>query len=310
MSSPADELGHLLAPQPQAGLQTRSAQVDGVTDRGVNLRIGESLMLDVPCSEGYRNRAAGDWVAVTKSARPVVVWRLGDDPGETTEAEIRELAADVASDLQVVRAVTWGEAAPSGTGWQEGATLHARQTTAGKVELYVQLAVPETEPPPTPPPTRPPSPVTISPTSSGTWRSGRPDSYASHPTQGDWTGRGNRRGGWFYGTQIATACAGKTVASMAVTFTRARGSGVNAKRPLHVYLHDYTSAPGGQLSLGSGPEDLLRLSVGSRGTANLPASWRTALASGSARGLAIYAAGRTDYLAVTGGAIRITFAAP
>ncbi|MGW7473652.1 hypothetical protein ACWGIT_18915 [Streptomyces cyaneofuscatus] len=309
MSSPADELGHLLAPQPQAGLQTRSAQVDGVTDRGVNLRIGDELLLDVPCSEGYRNRSAGDWVAVTKSARPVVVWRLGEDPGETTEAEIRELAAEVATDLQVVGAVSWGTEAPPGTGWQSVIGTFVRKGAQGKAEYYHQLAA-TTEPPPPTPPARPPSPVTISPTSSGTWRGGRPDSYASHPTQGDWTGRGNRRGGWFYGTQIAAACAGKTVASMAVTFTRARGSGVNAKRPLHVYLHDYTSPPSGQLSLGSGPEDLLRLSVGSRGTATLPASWRSALASGSARGLAIYAAGRTDYLAVTGGALRITFAAP
>ncbi|MFD4273828.1 hypothetical protein R2B67_26300 [Streptomyces cyaneofuscatus] len=309
MTSPAFELGHLLAPQPQAGLQIRSAQVDGVTDRGVNLRIGDELLLDVPCSEGYRNRAAGDWVAVTKSARPAVVWRLGDDPGETTEAEIRELAAEVATDLQVVGAVSWGTESPPGTGWQSVIGTFVRKGPGGKAEYYHQLAA-TTEPPPPAPPVRPPSPVTISPTSSGTWRGGRPDSYASNPTQGDWTGRGNRRGGWFYGTQIAAACAGKTVSSMTVTFTRARGSGVNAKRPLHVYLHDYTSPPSGQLSLGSDPEDLLRLSVGSRGTATLPSSWRTALASGSARGLAIYANGRTDYLAVTGGALRITFAAP
>lgn len=308
MSNPADELGHLLAPQPQAGLQTRSAQVDGVTDRGVNLRIGDELLLDIPCSEGYRNRAAGDWVAVTKSARPVVVWRLGDDPGEATEDEVREIAADVASDLQVVRAVTWGTGGPSGSGWQAGTTVHARKNAAGKVELYVQLSA-VSDPSPTAPPGRAPSPVTVTPNSSGSWRNGRPDDYANTPMQGDWTGGGNRRGGWFYGAKIANACAGKSVSSMTVAFTRTRGSGVNAKRPMHLYLHDYTTEPSGQLAVGDGPEELLSLSVGARGTATLPASWRTALASGSARGLAIYAAGRTDYAGFTGGAITIKFSA-
>ncbi|SDL43172.1 hypothetical protein SAMN05421806_1401, partial [Streptomyces indicus] len=136
-----------------------------------------------------------------------------------------------------------------------------------------------------------------------------PDDYASTPTQGDWTGGGNRRGAWFYGSKIAQACAGKTVAKMTVQFTRRRGSGVNAKRPMHLYLHNYTSAPGGQLNLGAGPEELVSLSVGAKGTATLPASWRNALASGSARGLAIYASGRNDYAAFTGGTITITFSA-
>lgn len=127
--------------------------------------------------------------------------------------------------------------------------------------------------------------------------------------QGDWTGSGNRSGAWFYGTKIADACAGKTVASMTVAFSRKSGSGVNGKRPLHLYLHGYTSAPSGQLNLGDGPEELLSLSVGTKGTATLPASWRSALASGSARGLAIYSSGRGDYMGVTGGAITIKFSA-
>ncbi|MFG3140753.1 hypothetical protein ACGFZA_31680 [Streptomyces sp. NPDC048211] len=309
MTDPAAELGAQLArPGGPGGLQTRSAQVDGVTDLGVNLRIGEELILDVPCADSYRNRAAGDWVAVTRGARPVVIWRLGQDPGVETEDEIRELALDAAAEIQVVRAVAWGTGEPFGTGWQAVAATHVRKNEQGKVEYYHQLAS-ETDPPPPPPPSRAPSPVTITATSSGSWRNGRPDDYASNPMQGDWTGGGNRRGGWFYGMKIQTACAGKTVSSMAVTFTRARGSGANGKRPMHLYLHSYTSPPSGQLALGVGPEDLLRLSVGARGTAILPTSWRTALAAGTARGLAIYANGSTDYAAFTGGSLRITFAA-
>lgn len=285
---------------------TVSAQVVDVTEAGVNLDYRGALLIDVPCVDSYRNRTAGDWVALRPGAKPVVMWRLGADPGEVDTASIQALAKDVALDEQVVRAATWGTAAPAGSGWQTVQTLYLRKNSEGKVELYGQLAS-QSDTPPDTPPNRAPKPATISPTDSGTWRGGRPDDYADHPTQGDWTGRGNRRGGFFYGGAIAAACSGKTVASMKVKFTRRTGSGVNGKRPLHVYLHNYTSAPSGQLNLSDGPEELLSLSVGATGTATLPASWRAQLASGAAKGLAIYASGRTDYMSLQGGSITITF---
>ncbi|MCX4661507.1 hypothetical protein [Streptomyces uncialis] len=293
-----------LAQGAPGGAGTVSAQVIDVTDTGVNVEWSGTLLLDVPCMGAYRNRSAGDWVILRPGARPVVLGRPDTDPGDMTQ--VREAAAEVALDAQVVRAATWGTAAPPGTGWQGPVTLHMRRTADGKIELYGQL-VAETEPPPPPPVPRPPRPVTITPTAYGTWRGGRPDDYASYPVQGDYTGRGDRRGGWFYGTAIAAACAGKSVAGMRLAVTRRRGAGANAKRPVHLYLHDHTSPPSGQLNLDEGPEDLLRLSVGAQGSAALPASWRTRLADGSRRGLAIYARGATDYMAVQGGAITITF---
>ncbi|MFJ3084983.1 hypothetical protein [Streptomyces sp. NPDC086838] len=303
-----DELGKDLAAQAgPGGLQTVSATVIDVTADGlVNLTMRGATVYGVACADSYRNRRAGDTVAVRRGAIPVVLWRLGADPGDTDEDTIKALAQEIALDAQVVRAARWGTTEPAGAGWQGPMTLYMRTTSDGQVELYGQLTV-QTEPPPPPTPPRTPSPVTVSATSSGSWRGGRPDDYASNPMQGDWTGSGNRRGAWFYGSQIADACAGKTVASMKVQFTRARGSGSNSKRPLHVYLHGYTAPPSGQLALGAGPEELLQLSVGATGTATLPASWRAALASGSARGLAIYASGRSDYMAVTDGRITITF---
>jgi hypothetical protein len=285
---------------------TVSAQVVDVTDVGVNLDFRGALLLDVPCVDSYRNRTPGDWVALRPGAKPVVMWRLGQDPGEVDEDTIRSLAKEVALDEQVVRSATWGTAAPSGTGWQTVQTLFLRKSSEGKVELYGQLAS-ESDTSPDSPAERAPKPVTISPSSYGTWRGGRPDDYANYPTQGDWTGRGNRRGAWFYGSDIANACAGKTVAKMTVKFTRRRGSGANAKRPLHVYLHNHNSPPSGQLDLDDGPEELLSLSVGATGTATLPASWRSQLASGAAKGFAIYASGSRDYMSVQGGAITITF---
>lgn len=290
------------------GAEVVSAQVVDVTDEGtVNLMLNGALVLDVKCADSYKNRAAGDWVAVRiASGRPVVMWRPGDDPEDTTDAHIQELAEDAALDVQVVSAVTWGTADPAGSGWQEVATPYARKVN-GKVQLYLKLGT-ETDTSPTAPTARPKS-VSISPSDSGTWRGGRPDDYASSPTQGDWTGRGNRRGAWFYGSDIENACTGKTVATMTITITRKRGSGYNAKRPVHMYLHSHSSAPSGQLNLGDGPEDLISLSVGGKATVKLPASWRSALASGSAKGIAVYASGSRDYASFTGGTVKITFSA-
>lgn len=287
------------------GLQTVTGEVFDVTEDGrVNLTMQGADFYGVACTDAYRNRKAGDSVAVRRGAVPVVLWRLGDDPADTEQDDIQKVAIEAAQDVQVVRAATYGTGAPAGTGWQAASAVYVRKVD-GKLEVYFQVAS-ATDPSPSTPsvPTRD---VTISPTDSGTWRNGRPDDYASAPTQGDWTGRGNRRGAWFYGTKIADACAGKTVVAMKVAFARKTGSGVNAKRPMHLYLHGYTSPPSGQLNLGDGPENLLSLSVGAKGTATLPKAWVTALASGSAKGLAIYATGSSDYMAVTGGTLTISF---
>jgi len=309
VSDPANLLGVALAQTAAPTSDVMSAQVADVTESGrVNIRLGNGdLLLEVACPDSYRNRAAGDWVAVRMSAKPVVLWRLGDDPGENDDSRIQEIAQETALDLQAVRAATYGTGAPSGSGWQQASEVHVRKVD-GKVEVYFKVAS-VADPSPSTPGVPAPKATTISPTDSGSWRGGRPDEYHSTPTQGDWTGRGNERGAWFYGSAISNACSGKTVASMKVVFSRKSGSGVSAKRPLHLYLHSHSSAPSGQLNLGDGPEELLSLSVGAKGTATLPASWRSQLASGSAKGLAIYSSGSRDYMAVTGGKITITFSA-
>jgi hypothetical protein len=304
----ADLLAGALTQQTKTALSQTKATVIDVTDTGrVNLEMLGTLVPDVRCSDAYRNRAAGDTVVVQLGARPIVLYRLGDDPAGTDEETIKELAADAAQDLIAISAFTWGTDGPPGSGWQQVTNLWTKKDKAGKGVLYAQLSS-ALDTSPDAPATRAPKAVTVSPTDAGAWRGGHPLD-GSDPSQGDWTGRGNRRGAWFYGTKIASACSGKTVAKMTVKFTRKRGSGRNAKVPMHLYLHDYTSAPSGQLSLGDGPEELLRLSVGAKGTATLPASWRSALASGSARGLAIYDTGSSDYSAYTGGQITITFSA-
>ncbi|MDX3044064.1 hypothetical protein PV383_43930 [Streptomyces caniscabiei] len=306
-----DQIGKDLAGLEAAasgGLQTVSAEVTGVTEEGtVHLRMMGADLFDVPCTDAYRNRKAGDIVAVRRGTVPVVLWRLGADPAETEQATTEQIAMQAALDAQVVRAATYGTGVPAGSGWQQ-VTEHYVRKVDDRIEQYFRVAS-VADPSPGTPDVPAPKAVTISPTSSGSWRNGRPDDYASAPTQGDWTGGGNRRGGFFYGSDIQNACSGKTVSKMQVKFTRRRGTGANASRPLHLYLHDHSSPPSGQLDLDDGPEELLSLAVGSTGTATLPASWRTQLASGAAKGLAIYASGSRDYLAVTDGRITITFSA-
>lgn len=310
MTDSADLLGAALAHTgaPNSG-DVVSLQVADVTESGrVNLQLGNGdLLLEVPCPDSYRDRAAGDWVAVRMSARPVVLWRLGSDPVETETESIEEIAVRAALDSQVVRAATYGTGAPAGSGWQQATEVHVRKVD-GKLELYFKVGS-VADPSPSTPGVPAPKAVTISPTDAGSWRNGKPDEYASSPTQGDWTGRGNRRGGWFYGSAIQNACTGKTVSKMTVKFSRKKGAGVSAKRPMHLYLHDHSSAPSGQLDLDDGPEELLSLSVGATGTATLPAAWQSQLASGSAKGLAIYSSGSRDYMSVTDGRITITFSA-
>jgi hypothetical protein len=294
MADIADLLGKDLARAAAAssgGLTTVGAQVVDLTDDGgVNIMLAGALLLDVPCADSYRDRVAGDWVAVRQGSQPVVLWRLGADPATGAAAD------------QAVSALTWGTAAP-GAGWQSVTQLYVRADASGVGQLYAQLGTVTNPSPPDPGP----GSATVGANDAGSWRGGSPDTYHSNPTQGDWTGGGDLRGGWFYGTKIASACSGRTVASMSVTVARRRGSGVNAKRPVHFYLHNFTAAPGGQLTLGDGPQELISLSVGAQGTAALPASWRTALAAGTARGLAIAASGSADYASFTGGTIKITF---
>lgn len=187
----ADDLGKSLAAAGASGAQVVSAQVVDVTAAGVNLDYQGTLLLDVACPDSYRGRAAGDWVAVRPGAVPVVLWRLGPDPGGTDAASIGEIATDAASDLIAISAYTWGTTTP-GAGWEQVNTLWTRKDARGVGQLYAQIG--SSAPSPTPPATRPPKTVTISPTAADSWRNGRRDDYASNPMQGDWTGGGNRRG--------------------------------------------------------------------------------------------------------------------
>src|SRR5690606_8790971 len=123
------------------------------------------------------------------------------DPATSGSDSLQTAAEQAAQDVQVVRAATYGTGVPSGSGWMQVTTTYVRRVD-DRIEQYFQVAS-VTDPSPDAPSVPSPKPVTISPNSSGSWRNGRPDDYVDYPMQGDWTGGGNRRGGWFYGTKIA-----------------------------------------------------------------------------------------------------------
>lgn len=299
-----DQLGIALARGQRSGggLQTVSVRVVDVrTDGRVNVDWGGALLVGVPCTDAYRGRAAGDVVAMRPGQRPVVLWRVGPDPGGGDEASIRA----VVQDEQVVKAVTSGASVPEGEGWQQATTPWVREVPGG-VELHMQLASAGrgTGEEPEPPPTVTPA-VTLDAAAVGSWRGGAP-AEGGTARQGDPDGTGAYRGGWFYGTAIADACAGKSVAGMTVRLARAPG-GADTKVPIRMYLHAAESPPTGQLELVEEPQDLLRLSAEAEATVPLPVGWQTALAAGTARGIAVSATSTGDYAALTGGRITITF---
>lgn len=304
-----DELGIDLArAQQTSGFRTVSVQVVDVGEDGtVNVDWGGALLTGVKCTDAYRVRRAGDWVAMRVGQRPVVLWRVGPDPGRDGEAATRALAEDAALDVQVVRSATWGTSAPAGSGWQQATTPWIRKTSGGKVELYMQLGS-MTAPSPEAPPDRPPSSIKAAAVNTASWRGGRrTDSF--YAAQGDPGGSGGPYRGAFIYFDLPGKVAGKTVASIQLTFWRVKGLGPSSKVPIHLYLHGYTDPPAGQLNLGDGPEDLARLSDGGKATVTLPAAWSAALVAGTAGGVAVYGSSRSDYCELNGGDLTITFSA-
>jgi hypothetical protein len=195
--------------------------------------------------------------------------------------------------------VTSGAGAPSGAGWVQAKTVYTRGD-----QIYVQR---DTTAQPNPP--AGPS-VTITADDSNGWAEGHP-SGLDNPTQGTWTGYGPWRGGWFYGHKIAQACAGRTVAGMTVQLVRSgqRHGYYSAQRP-SIWVHDYATAPQGQLVLHDRTDPSHGLGLGEGYDYPLSGSQVSALAAGSMLGVGVYTGEyRTGYILFAPGShVTITFA--
>lgn len=189
---------------------------------------------------------------------------------------------------------------------------------SGRVDVYFRRVTDPGTPSSAPArPTRPPKaktvtrpkPVTLNPSSRGSWRSNGQKSGSV--IQGTWTSRGNWRGGLFYGTAIQSAMSGKTVRSAKLRLTRANGAG-GWNRGVSCHVRLITNSSKGDPNFYSGVSmHSVKLSPGQVTTWTLPASWVAALKSGAAKGFGISGSGTGDYLTMggTSGRLSITFSA-
>lgn len=251
-------------------------------DGTVNLEVGGEILPAVPCTSGYPVRAAGDAVLV---ARMGAGWSVLAKMGSAGEA-----AEDDA-------AVSWGTSAPSGSGWQAASTVWVREG-----EVYAQTAAPAPASA---------APVKITPTDRAGYRDGGIDrgeyvaqgAHASYPHP--WSGA------WVYGTSIADACAGKTVARMSVRVERVgKAHGAWGNVPVRLRLHAHTSLPSRTPTFITGNvSPTVSLQLGEADDLVLPAAWAASLASGEARGVGVTAGVGSDYALFTdaSGVITATF---
>jgi len=326
---PAAELHDLISDAAGVRAATFIAKVSAVNDDGtVSLDWGAEPILNVPCSSGYIGRAVGQTVLVSRVNGQVIVTGTTatadidvqalidesldpviDSLGTTTS--YAQAVNDDVTRLENVRIrPTFGTgSAPSG--FLQADSVWFKDQGGGRVDLYLKRSTDSgtgSSAPPTS--TKPathvtPKPATITPNSRGSWRNGGQTDGAVW--QGDWTGRGDWRGGWFYGTQIADACAGKTVKSMTLYLSRSNDStGWNRGVPAHVNMHNETSK---SKPSASGTMHSVRLSPGQLVKYSLTDAWKASLASGDTRGFMISGSGRSDYLKCAGsaGKLVITF---
>lgn len=276
--------------QAASALEMRDATVTAVADDGtVNIVLGGGLLLGVPCLSSYLNRTVGDVVQVLQvDKRLVVQCKIGDEVDLTDALSIPPETV-----------VQWGTSAPGGSGW-----VHATDVYVKRNQVFAVYSTGSPDPTPTAS-----THTTLSASDQGSWRDGRRNHDEDDVIQGAWPTYPHPYSGlWLYGTSIASACSGHTVSSMQFTITRRRGSGgVFGGASMHLYLHGYTTAPSGMPSLYS-QWNPGTLEPGEVKHLSLPASWVSALASGSARGIGCKASVGSSYLTYSsGGTLKMNF---
>jgi len=281
----------------------------------VNLDAGDGTPLNtVLCLSSYLGRNIGDSVTVVMFGPSTSSWivlgaygvQSPDIPTTDDMNAAIKVVADQIPDLPPTVTVSMGNAAPSGSGWHQASVLpFVRDDGSGARSIYFQLgsATTPSNPPPPPPP-KTPDPVTIHPNNGWSYRSsGQSDSTL---IQGDWSGQA-----WtaalFYGSQIASACSGKTVKSMQLTLARQNdSSGWNRSVPIHIGTHGHATKT--KTTSLNNIHSFAGLEHGQRRTYTLTSDQRSALASGSDVGIGM-GGGTDDYVKFTAGsgALLITF---
>lgn len=278
MSLPS-ELAALTGPGNDQGLRAMVRRVSALNDSGtVNLDMGAPLT-EVPCASGYPYRAVGDLVLVLRL--PSSAWLVLAKVGTTAETPVE------IPDIPPAVTLSWGDSAP-GAGWTTGSTVYVQDNGGGARSIYVQTAT--TAPTGS---TATPAPVSVSPTDSRAYRSGGQIDL-DRAKQGAWTGQ-DWRGAWFYGSRISDAIAGRTVSKITLQLTRSSSGGWNRKVGARLFQHSSTT-PSRRPDLVGDVWVAASLEPSGSATVTLPSSWRDALVSGSATGIAADGSGASDYL--------------
>ncbi|WMI33677.1 minor tail protein [Streptomyces phage Patelgo] len=161
------------------------------------------------------------------------------------------------------------------------------------------------------------SPVTISPSSSGSYRLGYGGMWRNDGDevyQGDWTGNDNHRGLFFYGTSIysklSTGGVVRTPTKVTIYLKRLNTAhGNNAGVGINLRGHVYQTKPsgdpvGGMTNEGSDGDDIVFLSRGEAATVTVPSSWYNnivdATAANRIEGFGVYGSTTSDYAVLYG----------
>lgn len=314
----ADDVRQVAAPPVyprEQRLRVSAVGDDGLT---VNLDPGDGQPINtVLCLASYVDRAVGDlavvfqfgpastsWVVIGAYGKQAPDWATSDDVTAMIKSAINKLTIpDVPPTVTVLK----GSGAPSGTGWVQATDYpYWRDDGNGARSIYIPTGNPDSgssgpvKPPPQP---ATPDPVTITPNAIGSYRPGGQTDPGL--IQGAWTGQ-QWTAALFYGTKIADACSGNTVAKMELTLSRLNdSSGWNRAVAVHIGTHGQASKS--KVTSLNNVSSFAGLQHGQRRTYTLTNAQVNALKSGSARGLGM--GGTSDYVKFTSGSgsLKITF---
>lgn len=143
-------------------------------------------------------------------------------------------------------------------------------------------------------PVPPEKTVVITATSGGNWSSSN-GWQLDYVKQGNY-GYGNRTGAWFFPSITGVIGTGKTIKKIRVYITRVNGKGSSAAAKHSIRYHKSSTRPSGNVSVS--PE-IASISLGwnKSGWATVSASYHTAFANGTAKGIGIYRSDGSYYSA-------------
>ncbi|URQ04658.1 minor tail protein [Streptomyces phage Emma1919] len=163
------------------------------------------------------------------------------------------------------------------------------------------------------------SPITISPSSSGSYRLGYGGMWRNDGDevyQGDWTGNDNHRGLYFYGSNIysklSTGGVVRTPTKMTIYLKRLNTShGNNAGVGINLRGHKYQTKPSGDpvgsmTNEGSSGDNIVYLSRGEAATVTIPSSWYNNFVvadpnnTDRLEGIGVYGSSTSDYAVLYG----------